>query len=326
MLTSPAKRLIMAVIAYDGVRPFQLSVPCEIFGEIHFEGAETEFWVCALEPGPLRASTGFLIETTHELADLSQADVVFIPSWRLPYTAPPQPLVDALQSAHARGAIVVGLCLGAYVLAETGLLDGKRATTHWAFAHDFRRRFPAVELDENVLYVDEGSVLTSAGVTAGIDGCLHLARRLFGTRQANRIARNMLALPYRAGGQTQFLERPLAENTRDARFKNALNDIIQRLDQRHTVDSMAAQLALSRRSFTRHFQQAMGMSFGEWLIIERLALAQRHLEETNHSIEKIATDAGFRSVVTFRSHFQHRYGVSPNQWRKSFHVAYEHSS
>lgn len=317
------KPVTMAVVAYDGVRPFQLSVPCEIFGEKHCDGIQTELRVCAIEPGPLHTSAGFIMNTNHGLEDVANADVVFIPSWQLPYTPPPRPLVEALLAAHANGAIIVGLCLGAYVLAESGLLDGKRATTHWAFSEDFRRRFPAVELDEKVLYVDEGTVLTSAGVTAGVDCCLHLARRLFGAHRANWIARNILALPHRAGGQIQFIDRPLAESPRDVRLRNMIENVVQHLGNEHTIDSVAARLGMSRRSFTRHFQQTMGMSFSVWLGNERLTLAQRHLETTDHSVEQIAFDAGFGSPVTFRAQFQERLGVSPRQWRRSFRGAGE---
>lgn len=314
----PGDRVTVAVVAYEGVRPFQLSVPCEVFGESHGEGIDTELWVCAIEPGPLRTSAGFLVETTHGLADFARADLVFVPSWQIPYQPPPKPLVEAVQAAHANGAIVVGLCLGAYILAEAGLLDGKHATTHWSFSDDFRRRFPAVKLDDKVLYVDEGDILTSAGVTAGIDCCLHIARRLFGAFRANRIARNILALPHRAGGQVQFIERPLAENARDIRLRGAMEEIVQTLDRKHSIDAVAARLGMSRRSFTRHFQQTMGMSFNEWLGNERLAMAQRHLEATNRSVDQIALDAGFGSVVTFRTRFQSHMGVSPAQWRRSF--------
>ncbi|GAJ96509.1 GlxA family transcriptional regulator [Rhizobium rhizogenes] len=322
----PDKPVTMAVVAYGGVRPFQLSVPCEIFGEKHCDGVETELWVCAIEAGPLRTSAGFIIDTAHGLEDIPSANVVFIPSWHFPYKPPPRDLVDALMAAHANGAIIVGLCLGAYVLAELGLLDGKRATTHWAFSDDFRRRFPAVELDEKVLYVDEGTVLTSAGVTAGVDCCLHLARRLFGARRANWIARNVLALPHRAGGQIQFIDRPLAENLRDIRLRDMIEDIVQHLGRKYTIDSMAARLGMSRRSFTRHFQQTMGMSFSVWLGNERLTLAQRNLEATDDSVEQIALDAGFGSPLTFRVQFQKRLGVSPRQWRRSFRGAGEHAA
>lgn len=311
-------RPTIAVVAYQGVRPFQLSVPCEIFGETHDEGIDTELWVCAIEPGPLRTSAGFVLQTTHGLADIPKADLVFVPSWQIPYQPPSSQLVDALLAAHSNGAVVVGLCLGAYILAEAGLLDGKHATTHWSFADDFRRRFPAVKLDDKVLYVDEGQVLTSAGVTAGIDCCLHIARRLFGPHRANRIARNVLALPYRAGGQVQFIERPLAENARDIRLRDAMEQIVQSLDRKHSIDSAAAGLGMSRRNFTRHFQQTMGMSFNDWLGNERLAMAQHHLEVSDNSVDQIALDVGFGSAVTFRARFKSHMGVGPAQWRRSF--------
>ncbi|MDX3978212.1 GlxA family transcriptional regulator [Shinella sp.] len=315
------KRTTMAVLAYEGVRPFQLSVPCEIFGEVHCEGVDPELWVCALKPGLLRTSSGFSVGTTHSLADVPRADVVFIPSWRLPYQPPPPELIDALIEAHTNGATIVGLCLGAFILAETGLLDGKRATTHWAFSQEFRQRFPAVELDEMLLYVDEGELLTSAGVAAGIDCCLHIARRLYGAHQANRIARNVLAPPYRAGGQAQFIERPLGKNLRDARFRSALDEIVRNLGRKHSIDTLASSLAMSRRSFTRHFHQIMGVSFGEWLINERLLKARRDLEATNESVDQIALDAGFGNTKTFREQFLVRLGVSPAQWRRSFRGA-----
>jgi len=317
-MTANVKSMTMAVLAYPGVRPFQLSVPCEIFGEIHCDGTDTELRICALEPGPLRTSAGFSIHASHSLADLPDADVVFIPSWKLPYQPPPQSLIDALLEAHANGATIVGLCLGAFVLAEAGLLDGKRATTHWAFSREFRERFPAVELDETLLYVDEGELLTSAGVAAGIDCCLHIARRLYGSHRANRIARNVLASPYRAGGQAQFIERPLVENARDTRFRDALDVIVRNLGDKHAIDPLATKLGMSRRSFTRHFQQIMGMSFGEWLSNERLIAARRELEATSQSIDQVAAAAGFGNARTFREHFTAQLGVSPTQWRRSF--------
>ncbi len=315
------QRIKMAVVAYEGVRPFQLCVPCEIFGEMHCDGVDSELWVCALDDGPVHTSAGFDIDTSHTLPDLLRADVVFVPSWQLPYQSPPQRLVETLVAAHANGAVIVGLCLGAYVVAEAGLLDGRRATTHWAFSDDFRRRFPAVELDENALYVDEGTVVTSAGVTAGVDCCLHIARRFFGPQNANRIARNVLALPHRAGGQTQFIRRPLADAPHDVRLRETVEEIARHLERKYSIDTVAAELRMSRRSFTRLFQQSMGSSFNNWLTDQRLALAQRHLETGNRSIEQIAHETGFGSVVTFRAKFQDRLGVSPTEWRRSFRIA-----
>ncbi len=189
--------------------------------------------------------------------------------------------------------------------------------THWAFADEFRERYPAVELDEEQLYVDEGNLLTSAGVAAGIDCCLHLAKRLYGSQYANRIARNIVASPHRAGGQVQFVDRPLAASDRDMRLRETLDEIVQTIAAAHSIDTVAQTLGMSRRSFTRHFQQTMGMGFREWLAAERLTIAARALEETLRPVDLIALDAGFSSAAAFRVRFADRFGASPSQWRKN---------
>lgn len=194
----------VAIAAFDQIRPFHLSVPCAVFGEP--AGAEPPLFdvrVCAAEPGELRSQIGFAISTNYDLDDLAQADIVVVPSWRDPREAAPAPLLAALQRAHERGALIVGLCLGAYVLAEAGLVDGRRATTHWAWTELFRQRFPQVVLDPDVLYVDEGDVVTSAGTAAGIDCCLHVVRRQFGAEAAANIARTLVVPPHRQGSQAQ---------------------------------------------------------------------------------------------------------------------------
>lgn len=312
-------RIEIAVLAFEGVRPFQLSVPCEIFGESHTAGERTNLRVCSLEAGPIRSSAGFRIETDYGLDQLSSAKLIFIPSWKQPHEVPPAALVDALKAASASGSIIVGLCLGAFVLAEAGLLDGRRATTHWAFAQEFRARFPQVELDEAQIYVDEGNLLTSAGVAAGVDCCLHLANRLFGAQYANGIARNIVAAPHRVGGQMQFIDRPMPVNKLDARLRQAMEGIVETMGAHHSIDTVAQQLGMSRRNFTRRFQQTMGVSFREWLGGERLTLAARALEATSHSVDQIARDMGFGSAATFRQRFTERFGVTPVQWRKTFY-------
>lgn len=312
---SPLK---VAVLAFDGVRPFQLSVPCEIFGEAHTAGDRAKLRVCSIEDGPIRSSAGFQIETDFGLDEFARADVIFVPSWKLPHERPAPKLLEALLAANANGAIIAGLCLGAFVLAETGLLDGQRATTHWAFADDFRRRFPLVDLDETQLYVDGGKLVTSAGVAAGVDCCLHLASRLFGAEYANGIARTIVAAPHRASTQSQLIDRPMPESNRDSRFRTALFEIVRTISDRHTIDSVAASLGMSRRNFTRMFQQTLGISFHEWLADMRLAIAVRALEATSKSVEQIAIETGFGSAVTFRARFATRYGVSPSVWRRAF--------
>lgn len=318
--SKPAEpRLKMAVLAFEGVRPFQLSVPCEIFAEPHSAGERTEMRVCSVDRGSIRTSAGFEIETSYGLDDLASADVIFIPSWKMPHEKPSSDLVDALQAASAKGSITVGLCLGAFVLAEAGLLNDRHATTHWAFAQEFRDRFPDVQLEEEQLFVDEGNVVTSAGVAAGVDCCLHLASRFFGAQYANRIARNIVAAPHRVGGQMQFIDRPMAANNRDMRLREAMDDVVQTIAHKHTIDAVAQRMAMSRRNFTRHFQQTMGISFSDWLADERLALAARALEATSRSVDQIAIETGFGSAATLRVRFAERFGVSPTQWRKAFH-------
>jgi transcriptional regulator GlxA family with amidase domain len=213
---------------------------------------------------------------------------------------------------------VVGLCLGAYVLAEAGLLDGREATTHWAYADDFSRRYPKVRLKPDVLYVDNGGVVTSAGTAAGIDCCLHMLRQRHGAEMANQVARRLVVAPHRQGGQAQFIEQPLPDNPRDSRLAGLIDQVRATLDQAHSLDSLAQQALMSRRTFTRHFRQLTGTTVGQWLLAERLARTQRLLEATDESIERIAMLAGFGATVSLRHHFRQAFGVSPQAWRQTF--------
>ncbi len=230
----------------------------------------------------------------------------------------PPPLLLALQQAAARGVQIVGLCLGAYVLAEAGLLDGRAATTHWAYADDFAHRYPQVRLDPAVLYVEDGQMLTSAGTAAGLDCCLHLLRQRYGAELANGVARRLVVPPHRQGGQAQFIEQPLPASAGDSRLAVLLDWIRANLAAPHTLDSLADKAAMSRRSFTRHFRQLTGRTVSQWLLDERLLLSQRLLERADHTIEQIAQLAGFGSPESLRHHFRQRYAVSPSQWRQSF--------
>lgn len=247
----------IAVVTFDGISPFHLAVPCVVFGDRHPGVPPFDFKVCSLD-SRLRTTGGFSIEVKRGLDTLRRADVVVVPSWRDPNERPPQALSKALVAAHRRGSRIVGLCLGAYPLAEAGLLDGRRATTHWSVADDFARRFPRVQVDRDVLYVDEGDVVTSAGTAAGIDCCLHLLRQLHGAEAANRVARRLVVAPHRAGGQAQFIEQPLPVMAGDSRMAVLLDQVCRSLASAHTVDSMARQALMSRRTFTRHFRQLTG--------------------------------------------------------------------
>jgi transcriptional regulator GlxA family with amidase domain len=215
----------------------------------------------------------------------------------------------------------VGLCLGAYPLAAAGLLNGRRATTHWSVADDFAQRFPRVQVDRDVLYVDEGDVVTSAGTAAGIDCCLHLVRQLHGAEIANRLARRLVVAPHRAGGQAQFIEQPIPAAASDSRLASLIDQVRGSLSEAHSVDSMAARAAMSRRTFTRHFRQWTGTTPMDWLTSERVALAQRLLETTEASIERVAELSGLGSATSLRQHFRNSFGVAPGTWRKSFGIS-----
>lgn len=310
---------VVAVLAFQNISPFHLSVPCVVFGDTHPGLPSFTLRVCAVEAGPLRTSAGFSIACDHGLEGLEGADIIILPSWQA--GAPvPLPLAQALQQAAARGVQIVGLCLGAYVLAETGLLDGRAATTHWAYANDFARRYPQVRLDPAVLYVEDGQMLTSAGTAAGLDCCLHLLRQRYGAELANSVARRLVVPPHRQGGQAQFIEQPLPVRAGDSRLAGLLDRVRSSLAQEHTLDSLAAEVAMSRRSFTRHFRQLTGSTVGQWLLSERLLFSQRLLESSGHGMEQIAALAGLGSPESLRHHFRRRYGVSPSQWRHSFQL------
>ncbi|KDB08510.1 DJ-1 domain, InhA-type [Burkholderia sp. lig30] len=314
---------VVAVVAFDRISPFHLSVPCVVFGEDR-EAAGLpvfDFRVCAADPAPIATTGGFTIDAPHGLDALADAQIVIVPTWRDPAETPPAALLDALRAPAARGAHIVGLCLGAYVLAAAGLLDGRRATTHWAWADDFARRFPRVRLDPDVLYVDDGNLTTSAGTAAGLDCCLHVLRGRYGTDAANRIARRLVIPPHRQGGQAQFVEQPVAANPRDARLAALLDWVRAHLDTAHSVDSLATRVLMSRRTFTRHFRQATGTSVAAWLQAERLARAQHLLETTGQSIDAIAQAAGYGSTASLRQHFASALGTSPSAYRREFRGA-----
>jgi transcriptional regulator GlxA family with amidase domain len=319
--TVPSTRhLSVAVIAFDGIAPFHLSVPCLIFsGNLSDPGVSTfEVAVCAADEVPLRTSSGFAIDTQFDLAALDSADLVIMPSWHDDCREAPPALLEALQRAHRRGARVVGLCLGAFPLAQAGLLDGRTATTHWECVDILAERYPKVKVNPEVLYVDEGDVLTSAGVAAGIDCCLHLLRQIAGAEVANRRAKRLLVAPHRQGGQAQFIERPLPVTNSDSRLAQVLEWVTQHLEQAHTIESLAERAVMSRRNFTRHFRQTTGTSFKQWILSHRLAHAQQMLESSDASIELVAQKAGFGTGLSLRQHFQAALRISPSAYRKQF--------
>ncbi|MFS2206982.1 GlxA family transcriptional regulator [Variovorax sp. Varisp36] len=310
----------IAVVAFDGISPFHLSVPCMVFGEDRTESGAPRFRlrVCAPEPGPLKTNAGFTLGVPHGLEAIRRAQIVVVPSWRDDGSAAPPALIRALQAAHRRGATVVGLCLGAFVLAEAGLLDGRPATTHWKLAAAFAKQYPQVRLQPEVLYVDDGSVLTSAGTAAGIDCCLHLLRVRYGAETANRAARRMVVAPHRQGGQAQYIEQPVPAAAERDRLAPLLEWLGKHLDTSHELDDLARRALMSRRNFTRRFRESTGTTVGRWVQNQRLALAQRLLETTDHPVERVATGAGFGSAVSLRKHFTTAFKVSPTAYRRQF--------
>jgi transcriptional regulator GlxA family with amidase domain len=322
MLMPAIRPVKVAIVAYDGIRPFHLSVPCLVFGtENRGPGALAfDIAVCALEERQVRTTSGFAIVASHGLEGMEDADIVVVPSWHDDCRIAPDALLDSLRRAHARGAQLVGLCFGTFPLAQAGLLDGKAAATHWEAAAMLAERYPRVKVDQDVLYVDEGTILTSAGVAAGLDCCLHLLRRMCGAEVANKVAKRLLVAPHRDGGQAQFIERPMPGTGSEGRFTQVLDWVGQHLEEEHTIDALAARAAMSRRNFTRHFRLAMGTSFKQWLLNQRLIHAQRLLEGSEASVEAIAHAAGFGNALSLRQHFRTVLRTSPSAYRKQFRL------
>lgn len=309
----------VVALVYDGLCSFEFACAGEVFGLPRPELGEGwyRFATCAVEPGPLRASYGLQLQKTAGLRRLASAGTIIVPGWKGIEAPVPDALVRALRSAHARGARLLSICSGSVVLAATGLLDGRRATTHWRYAEAFQRRFPKVEVDPAVLYVDEGQVLTSAGSAAGLDLCLHVVRRDFGAEIANLVARRLVIPPHRDGGQAQFVERPVAARERNP--MSALTAYMQlNLAEPMLIADLARRATMSQRSFMRHFKQATGTTPADWLVTARLARAREMLEESAWSIEHIAAHCGFGTAMTLRHHFRVKLGLSPSSYRERF--------
>ena len=310
----------VAIVAVDGFSPFHYSVPCILFGDSVSGEKRFNVTICAETPGFLTSKGGFALNATQDYTAIGQADIVVVPYWQHVLERPPQTLLDSLVQARDNGAEIVGLCLGLFVLAYAGLLDGKRAATHWEFEHQFQSLFPHAQLDINALYVDDGNIITSAGTAAALDCCLYIIRQRFGSVVANQIARRMIVPPYREGGQAQFIAQPVPKDTRDGRINCLIDYLQQHITEPHSLDSLAEVVSMSRRTLTRHFIKATGMSVADWLTAERLRRSQILLEAGNMPIERVAELVGFNSAVTWRQQFKARFGVSPAEWRKTFRL------
>jgi AraC family transcriptional regulator, transcriptional activator FtrA len=310
----------VALVIFDRIAPFEMAVPCEVFGIDRSETGAPYYrlLVCAAEEGTLHTQAGFTVEAPYGISDLGEADTVVVPAWRDVDEIPPGELLESLRRAYRRGARIASLCTGAFVLAHAGLLDGRRATTHWMYAEELAKRFPAVEVDPAVLYVEDGRAFTSAGTAAAIDLCLHLVRLDYGAEVANVFARRMVVPPHRDGGQAQFVETPVAPGSGEAPLGETLQWVSANLDKPLTVAHMAQHARMSERTFARRFGEVTGTTPLRWLLNQRIILAQHRLETTDAPVDLIAEDSGFGTGATFRLHFKRTVGVSPIHYRKTF--------
>jgi len=315
------------VYAFDGLASFELGVTVEVFALPRPE-LDVPWWygfaLCAERPGRQRAVGGFGLDVEHGLDVLAAADTVILPGTPDPTGDPSPELLGALRAAHARGARLVSICSGAFVLAATGLLDGRAATTHWMYADLLAERYPRVRVDPRVLYVDGGDVLTSAGTAAGIDLCLHLVRRDHGAEVANRIARRMVVSPHRTGDQAQFVEAPVPARAPEAaggEVSRVMAWALERLGERIEVGDLAREAHLSARTLTRRFAEATGTSPARWLLEQRIAASVALLESTSTPVEEVGALVGIPSPAAFRRHFARVMGVPPSVYRRTFSTA-----
>jgi AraC family transcriptional activator FtrA len=298
--------------------PFELACAAEVFDTaVPGAPARYSFEICAERTGVLRTTTGYSILVDMGLEALHEADTVVVPGWQPPGTPVAPTVVEALQAVHRRGVRVVAICTGAFVLAQAGLLDGRRATTHWRNAGRLAAEFPEVEVDEDVLYVDHGDIATSAGSGAGIDLCLHLVRSDHGAAYAAQVARNMVLPPHREGSQLQYATRPAP-----ARVDESLAPLLEwaaaRLDTRLTLERLAEHAGLSSRTLARRFTEQLGVSPGQWLLGRRLDAARALLEQTDLPVEAIAVRVGLTSAVNLRRRFRAHLGTTPGAYRRTF--------
>jgi transcriptional regulator GlxA family with amidase domain len=310
----------VAAVVLDGVNPFELGVVCEVFGTDRSDDGLPvyDFAVASAEGPRLTSRSGFALHVEHGLERLESADLIAVPACARYETRdfPPE-LLEALRSAVDRGARVLSVCSGVFVLAAAGLLDGRRCTVHWHHAEELARAYPRLTVEPDVLYVDEDPVITSAGTAAGIDACLHIVRKEQGTEVANKIARRMVVPPHRDGGQAQYIERPLPRSRCDT-VGEVLVWMEQHLDEEVTVEQLAERAHMSPRTFARRFQQETGTTPYRWILRQRVLLAQRLLEATDETVDTIAGRAGFGTAAALRHQFLRAVGTTPNAYRRTF--------
>jgi AraC family transcriptional activator FtrA len=312
---------VVALVA-PGIAPFELGCVVEVFGLDRPE-LDVPWWyelrVAAETPGPLPATAGgFSFHVEHGLQALQDADTILVPGW----SGDPSPrVVEAVRAAHARGARLVSICSGVFLIAATGLLDGAEAATHWRYAAQLAERHPPISVNADVLYVDNGSVLTSAGSAAGIDLCLHLVRRDHGSAVANAVARRLVIPPHRDGGQAQLIDLPMPAHPDDDPIARVMAWALERLDEPLGLDALAGRAYMSVRTFTRRFRKATGTTPGRWLLEQRVRASLALLEASDASIETVAGTVGFANAATYRHHFATIMRTSPTAYRRAFYAA-----
>ncbi|MEV4560584.1 helix-turn-helix domain-containing protein [Kitasatospora sp. NPDC049285] len=314
-MSAPRLRRV-AVLVLEGAKPLDVGIPAQVFTTR--ASMPYEVRVCGAAPGLVTGGDGLSYHVAHGLEALEWAESVFVPGYRHPDREDPPPaVVDALVAAHRRGARLAAISTGAFALAATGLLDGRRATTHWHYTRALAVKYPLVQVDENVLFVDEGSVLTSAGAASGIDLCLHVLRRDLGVAASNHAARRLVAAPYRSGGQAQYVPRSVPEAVGE-RFAATREWALHRLGEPLTVHSMARHAAVSARTFSRRFVEDTGYTPMQWVLRARVDRARELLERSELGVEQIAVETGLGTGANLRLHFQHILGTSPSEYRRTF--------
>jgi transcriptional regulator GlxA family with amidase domain len=311
----------VVALCLEGVVAFDLAAPAQAFSVASTSAGKPqyEFATCSVDGATLTSTTGFGVVPQGDLRLLERADTVVVPAYFDVFSAPPVKAIEALRDVAERGARVISVCTGAFALAHAGLLDGRRATTHWAFADEMARRFPAVEVDAAALYIDEGAVMTSAGLSAGIDLCLHVIREDCGAAVGERVARHMVAAPHREGGQAQFIERPAATaSAPNGSLEETRRWVAGRLHEPLDVAVLARHANVSPRTFARRFREETGTTPLQWLLNQRVQEARRLLEETDLPIDAVAWQAGFGTAASLRDHFRRATATTPTAYRRSF--------
>lgn len=317
---APRRVKTVAVLIFDGVPMFETAVPLSVFGVDRSSsgGPRVNLLSVAAERQPLITTGGISIEAPHRLERLPEADIVIVPGWRGPQHTVPPPVLRAVTAAHAQGAVLVGLSMGACVLAATGLLDGRRVAAHWSFASALAAKHPRIQVDPAVLYVDDGEVITSAGTAAGLDACIHVVARFWGVKAATAIARRMAAPPQRSGAEAQLISEELRFGGDGTDVSEMTEYIVRNLDQQIDITKLAARYQLSRRSFDRRFRAATGLSPLQWILHQRILRARHLLEDTDLTVEAIAHQIGLSKAVSLRPLFHRVVGVSPHSYRATF--------